>query len=219
MLYIISTPIGNLKDITYRAVEVLRESDIVIAEDSRRFSIIAKEYGIDKKKLIIMNENNEKIKVKQIINELKQNKSVTLTTDNGTPGISDPGFLLVREAVKEGIQISPVPGPTALIAGLVCSGLPCEKFAFLGFIPKKSGQRDKFIESLKKEGKTVVFYESPYRIQKTLEAMNRVIPDKDIVIARELTKRFEEFVRGTAADVYEKLKDKEIKGEIVIIVN
>lgn len=219
MLYIISTPIGNLKDITYRAIEVLKEADIVVAEDSRRFSIVAKEYGIDKKKLIIMNENNEKIKVKQIIDELKQNKSVALTTDNGTPGISDPGFLLVREAVKENIKIIPVPGPTALIAALTCSGIPCDKFAFLGFIPKRQGQREKFIEKIKEEGKTSVFYESPHRIQKTLEAMARLIPDKNIVIARELTKRFEEFIRGKAKEVYEKLKDKEIKGEIVVIVN
>ncbi len=219
MLYIVSTPIGNLKDITLRAVETLKNSDIIVAEDSRRLGILMKEYGIDKKKIMIMNEYNEKSRTKLIIDELKQNKSVALTSDNGTPGISDPGFLLVREAVKENIKIIPVPGPTALIEALVCSGLPCDKFIFLGFMPKKSGQREKFIQNIKKEDKTVVFYESPYRINKTLEAMNKLIPDTNIVIARELTKKFEEFIRGKVKEVYEKLKDKEIKGEIVVIIN
>jgi 16S rRNA (cytidine1402-2'-O)-methyltransferase len=154
-----------------------------------------------------------------LISLLKQGKNIALTTDSGTPCISDPGFLLVREAVKEGIQIVPIPGASALIAALSCSGLPCDRFMFYGFAPKKPGQKKKFFEDIKKEEKTAVFYESPYRIIKTLAVMNEVIPEKNVVIARELTKKFEEFIRGKVKDVYEKLKQKELKGEMVVVVN
>jgi 16S rRNA (cytidine1402-2'-O)-methyltransferase len=219
MLQIVSTPIGNLKDITYRAVEALKSADIIVAEDSRRLSILMKEYDIGYKEIIVYNEHNEKAKTGLLISLLKQGKNIALTTDSGTPCISDPGFLLVREAVKEGIQIVPVPGASALIAALSCSGLPCDRFMFYGFAPKKPGQKKKFFEDIKKEEKTAAFYESPYRIIKTLAVMNEVIPEKNVVIARELTKKFEEFIRGKVKDVYEKLKQKELKGEMVVVVN
>lgn len=216
MLYIVSTPIGNLGDITKRAVEVLSKADFIVAEDTRRTGILMKECGVPKKPLIPYNEYNERRQTLPIISRLKQGETAALVSDSGTPGISDPGFLLVRECVKEGIQVSPVPGPSAIISALACSGLPTEKFAFYGFMPKKEQQKIKFLKSL--PDMTTVFYESPYRIVKTLKVMAETIPERKVVIARELTKKFEEFIRGSAREVYERLKEKALKGEIVVLV-
>ena len=217
MLLIVSTPIGNLKDITYRAVEVLNEADFIVAEDGRRLSILMEEYKIQKKQVITFNEFNERKQTPIIISKLKEGKTAALVSNAGTPGISDPGFLLVRECVKEGIGVSAIPGPSALISALVCSGLPTDKFEFYGFISKKEQQKIKFFKSLPE--KTVAFYESPHRIIKTLKVMADVIPERKVVIAREMTKKFEEFIRGTVKEVYEGLKDKTVKGEIVVIVH
>lgn len=217
MLYIVATPIGNLKDITFRAIDALREVDLILAEDTRRTGILLKRWLIKDKKMLSYNDANKTRRTKEAINLLKQGKDIALVSDSGTPGISDPGFYLIREAVKYNIQISPIPGPTALISALVCSGLPTDKFEFYGFIPKKESQKKKFFKNL--GDKTVVFYESPHRIIKTLKIMNDVIPEKQIVIARELTKKFEEFIRGTVKGVYLKLKDKKIKGEIVVVTH
>ena len=220
MLFIVATPIGNLKDITLRAIDILREADLILAEDTRRTGILLKEYMIKDKKILSYNDINKTRRTKEVIELLKQGKEVALVSDSGTPGISDPGFYLVREAIKYNIDISPVPGPTAHIAALVCSGLPTDKFGFFGFLPKKDGKKREIFEWISKmENLTFIYYESPHRIIKTLELMNEIIPERDIVIARELTKRFEEFVRGEVKSVYQKVKDKKIKGEIVLIIN
>jgi len=215
MLYIVATPIGNLGDITYRAVDILKEVDLILAEDTRRTGVLLGHYKISKK-MISFNDFNKERKTPEIVKLLKSGHSVALVSDAGTPGVSDPGFYLVRECVKSGIVVSPVPGACALISGLVCSGLPTDKFSFHGFISKKEGQKKKFFSEI---SGTTVFYESPHRILKTLKVMNSVIPNRQIVIGRELTKKFEEFIRGTVSEVYLQLKEKNIKGEIVVIVN
>ena len=215
MLYIVATPIGNLKDITLRALEILKQADLILAEDTRRTGKLLKHYEI-KNKMLSYNDINKEQRTKKIIALLKQGEEIALVSDSGTPGISDPGFYIAREAIKNNIEISPIPGPTAFVAALICSGLPTDKFMFQGFLPKKQGQKTNIIKDIKQ---TTIFYESPHRIQKTLKLMQELIPDKDIVIARELTKKFEEFIRGKAKEVYAKLKNKTIKGEIVLIVH
>jgi 16S rRNA (cytidine1402-2'-O)-methyltransferase len=218
MLYIVSTPIGNLKDITLRAIDTLREVDLILAEDTRRTSILLREYMIKDKKMVSYNDINKTRKTKEVIELLKQGKDVALVSDSGTPGISDPGFYLVREAIKYNIDISPIPGPTAIISALVCSGLPTDKFGFFGFLPKKESKKREVFEWISKmENLTFIYYESPHEIIKTLRLMNEIIPDKNIVIARELTKKFEEFIRGKVKEVYQKVK--KIKGEIVLVIN
>jgi 16S rRNA (cytidine1402-2'-O)-methyltransferase len=218
MLYIVSTPIGNLKDITLRAIDTLREVDLILAEDTRRTKILLREYMIKDKQIISYNDINKTRITQKAIELLKQGKDLALVSDSGTPGISDPGFYLVREAIKYNIDISPIPGPTAIISALVCSGLPTDKFGFFGFLPKKDGKkRDVFEWISKTENLTFIYYESPHRIIKTLRLMNEIIPEKNIVIARELTKKFEEFIRGKVKEVYQKVK--KLKGEIVLIIN
>ena len=218
MLYIVSTPIGNLDDMSHRAVDVLRDIDIIIAEDSRRTFVLANRYGLGKKKIIVFNEHNEHKELSRIMTLLKEGKNMALTTDSGTPGISDPGFLVVREAIKEGIEISPVPGACAFISALVCSGLPSDSFTFYGFMPKKPGQKKDLIEKMKESEVTSVFYESPHRIDKTLADLASIMPERQIAVARELTKRHEEFARGTATEVFSKFKEQTVKGEMVVIV-
>ena len=215
-LYIVSTPIGNLKDITLRALDVLKEVDLVLVEDTRRTSNLLNKYDIKGKKLVSFNDFNKEKKTPSVIKDLEEGKSVALVSDSGTPGISDPGFYLIRECVKNAVEVVVVPGATALISGLVGSGFATDSFVFYGFIPKK-GKGDFFRKIVR--DKTVVLYESPHRLVKTLEVMNEVIPDREICIARELTKKFEEFIRGSVTEVYEKLKDKSVKGEITIVIN
>ena len=218
MLFIVSTPIGNLKDITLRAIDTLREVDLILAEDTRRTGILLKEYLIKDKQILSYNDINKTRRTKQAIELLNQGKDIALVSDSGTPGISDPGFYLVREAVKYNIQISPIPGPCALISALVCSGLPTDKFGFFGFLPKKEKKlREVLFWINKTENLTFIYYESPHRIIKTLRLMNEIIPNKQIVIARELTKKFEEFIRGKVKEVHHKVK--KLKGEIVLVIN
>jgi 16S rRNA (cytidine1402-2'-O)-methyltransferase len=218
MLYIVSTPIGNLDDMSHRAVDVLRNADIIVAEDSRRTLVLSNRYGLGKKKIIVFNEANEHKELPRIIRLLKEGKSIALTTDNGTPGISDPGFLVVREAVKEGIKVSPVPGACAFVSALVCSGLPSDKFIFHGFLPKKPGQKSETIKNAMESDITSVFYESPHRIGKTLADIAAIMPKRSIVVARELTKRHEEFAKGKASEVYRQFREQTVKGEIVVII-
>ncbi len=218
-LYTISTPIGNLKDITFRAIEILKQSDIILAEDTRRTSIILNHYDIKNKKLISFNDFNKERRIDYVLNELKQNKNISIVSDSGTPGISDPGFYLIREAVKNNIKIIPIPGPTASITALTSSGFPTDSFVFYGFIPKKEKAKRDFFNKIKNSNKTTIIYESPYRLIKTLKIMEEIMPNKKICIARELTKKFEEFIRGTTKEIYKKLKDKTIKGEITVIIN
>lgn len=217
-LYIVSTPIGNIKDITYRAVETLKDSDLILAEDTRRTGILLKHYDITAKKESFNDYNKEK-KTPNIITMLTQGKKISLVSDAGTPCISDPGFYLVRECIKNNIQPIPVPGASAFLAALSCSGLPTDRFVFYGFLPKKDLQKKGLLEKIKTKKQTSIFYESPHRIIKTLKAISHICPDKKIVLARELTKKFEEFTKGTVKDVYEKLKEKKVKGEIVLLLN
>ncbi|MFH0875728.1 MAG: 16S rRNA (cytidine(1402)-2'-O)-methyltransferase [archaeon] len=217
MLYLVSTPIGNLKDITYRAVETLKNSELILAEDTRRTSILLNEYSIQAK-LESYNDNNKLYKTKKVVELLKSGMEISLVSDNGTPGISDPGFYLVRECVKNSIKACPIPGPCAAIAAISCSGLPTDSFSFYGFLPKKEKKKNDFFENITKRDETIIVYESPHRIKKTIELLAKAMPERNIVIARELTKKFEEFICGSSADVFEKIKNRDIKGEIVLLI-
>jgi 16S rRNA (cytidine1402-2'-O)-methyltransferase len=218
MLYIVSTPIGNLEDITFRAIETLKKCDYVLAEDTRRTAVLLSHYNIEKK-LVSFDEFRERKKTQEVIEDLKKGMEIALVSDSGTPLISDPGFVLVRECVKNNIKISPIPGTSAAIAALSCSGLPADKFTFYGFIPKDNSKRNRLYNQIKEREETSICYESPHRIEKTIREISEKIPEKKIVIARELTKKFEEFIRGTPAEVLEQISKKKIRGEIVILIH
>ncbi|MCF7860633.1 16S rRNA (cytidine(1402)-2'-O)-methyltransferase [Candidatus Woesearchaeota archaeon] len=221
MLYIVSTPIGNLEDITYRAVRVLSEVDVLAAEDTRRTAKILNHYKIREQnpslRTISYNDHNKEGRTKQIISLLLDNKTVALTSDAGTPGINDPCFYLVREALKNNITVSPIPGPTSPISALVSSGLPTDRFTYYGFLPKKSKARQDLLSSITTG--TSIFLESPHRIIKALKALSETLPDSTICIAREMTKVHEEFIMGIASEIYERYKSKVLRGEIVLLVS
>ena len=218
MLCIISTPLGNLGDMSQRAIETLKNADLIVAEDTRRTINLLKHLGIEKKRMTSFDRHAEKRKTPYIIAELKEGKNVALVSDSGTPGINDPGEYLIKESINAGIQVSPVPGPSAIITALVCSGLPTKKFTFYGFAPKKENEKKRFFEDIKDRKETKIFYESPYRVEKTMKLIADIMPENHVCIARELTKMHEEFIRGTAGEVYGKIKGKDLKGEIVIII-
>lgn len=217
-LYIVPTPIGNLEDITYRAIRILNEADIVLAEDTRNTGKLMSHYGIEAR-LQSHHQHNEHKTVKKIVDQLNQGQKIALVTDAGTPAISDPGFLLVRECIKQGIEVECLPGATAFIPALVNSGLPNEKFVFEGFLPHKKGRQTKLTE-LSEEKRTMVFYESPHRLLKTLEQFKEYFGhDRKACVSRELTKIHEENTRGNLAVIIEYYKKNPVKGEIVIVVN
>src|SRR5258706_1240180 len=195
-LYLVATPIGNLEDITLRALRVLRECDVVAAEDTRRSGQLLKHFGISKP-LLSYFQFNEAKRSEEIIGRLQRGEKVALVTDAGSPGISDPGERVVRAARAAGLRVEAVPGACALVAALTASGLPTDEFHFIGFLPHKSGQRRKQLEALKQFAGTLVLYESPYRIEKLLVELNEIYPERRGVLGRELTKKFEEFLRGT----------------------
>ena len=212
-LYIVPTPIGNLDDITLRAVNVLRSVDFILAEDTRTTSFLLKHLGIEQK-LRSHHKFNEHATVRLIA----AGRDAALVSDAGTPGISDPGFLLVRTCVEAGIEVETLPGATALIPALVQSGFPCDRFCFEGFLPQKKG-RSKQLQTLADEERTMVFYESPYRVVKCLEQFAEVFgPERRVSVSRELTKKFEQTVRGTVAEVLDHFRTTEPKGEFVIVV-
>ena len=216
-LYLVPTPIGNLEDITYRAVRILKEADIILAEDTRKTSILLKKYFISKK-LKSFHKFNEHKETDKIIGLLLQGISMALVSDAGTPGVSDPGYLLVRECLKNHIDIEVLPGPTALIPALVISGIPCDRFIFEGFLPAKKG-RNKRLGELGDENRTMIFYESPHRLLKTLADLSETLGEnRKGAIIRELTKIHEEIIRGTLGDLVEKVESKPVKGEIVLVV-
>jgi 16S rRNA (cytidine1402-2'-O)-methyltransferase len=217
MLYIVSTPIGNLKDITYRAVEVLKSADLIAAEDTRHTRILCEHYEI-KTPLTSYFEHNKIKKASEILKLLEEGKNVALVTDAGTPGISDPGYHLIRSAKKHNIPMTAVPGATALIAALTLSGLPCHSFVFEGFLPVKSGARRKKLEHLREEERTVIFYESPHRLLKSLKDIDDVLKDADVVCARELTKKFEEVREGKARDLLDYFSKAIPRGEFVLLI-
>lgn len=216
-LYIVPTPIGNLDDITLRAVNVLRDVDFILAEDTRTTSFLLKHLGIEKK-LYSHHKFNEHATVKMVAESIAAGRNAALVSDAGTPGISDPGFLLVRTCVEAGIEVETLPGATALIPALVQSGFPCDRFCFEGFLPQKKG-RAKQLQSLAAEERTMIFYESPYRVVKCLEQFVETFgAERPVSVSRELTKKFEQTVRGTAAEVLEHFRRTEPRGEFVLVV-
>lgn len=217
MLYIVPTPIGNLQDITLRALDVLKSVDLILAEDTRNSSRLLNHFMIQKQ-LTPFHQHNEHQVLQHLINQLLTGKTMAVISDAGTPGISDPAFLLVRECIKVGIKVECLPGATALIPALVCSGLPTTRFAFEGFLPLKKGRQTIF-KKLAEEERTIILYESPLRLLRTLNDMITYFgPDRKISVARELSKMFEEHVRGTVQEVYDHFKEKGVKGEIVIVI-
>jgi 16S rRNA (cytidine1402-2'-O)-methyltransferase len=216
-LYLVATPIGNLEDITLRALRTLKECDIIAAEDTRRTGILLKHFGISKPMLSYFQFNEAK-RSEEIIDRLRRGNKIVLVTDAGTPGISDPGEKVVRAAITAGFRVEPVPGPSALVAALTASGLPTVEFHFIGFLPHKSGQRRKKLESLAQIEGTLVLYESPYRVEKLLGELKDIFPARPVVLARELTKKFEEFLCGTPAELLEQLQKRSIKGEFVVLI-
>jgi 16S rRNA (cytidine1402-2'-O)-methyltransferase len=216
-LYIVPTPIGNLADITYRAIDVFKSVDAVLAEDTRQTKKLLDHYNINKK-LIPYHQHNEHKTTKGIIEKLLNGESFAVCSDAGMPGISDPGFLLIRESIHENIEVVTLPGAVAAIVGVVGSGLPCDSFIYEGFLPHKKGKQTKILNLLE-EKRTTIFYESPHRIIKTLQMIHDLLgPDRSIVIGRELTKKFEEYIRGNPIQLLEHFKNYEPKGEFVLMI-
>ena len=218
MLYILPTPIGNLEDITFRALRILKEVEVILAEDTRTSGKLLKHYAIDTR-LSAYHAHNEHKFLERILEQLKDGKKIALISDAGTPAISDPGFLLVRECVRENIKVECLPGATAFVPALVNSGLPCNRFTFEGFLPQKKGRKT-WLESLKEETRTMIFYESPYRLLKTLKQFAEYFgAERMASVSRELSKMHEENVQGTLAELVIHFSEKaSIKGEIVIVL-
>jgi 16S rRNA (cytidine1402-2'-O)-methyltransferase len=216
-LYIVSTPIGNLRDITLRALDILREVDFIACEDTRTSHILLNHYEI-KKELISLNAVNERSRISQVISRIQEGASCALISDAGTPGISDPGNRLISAALKEHIKVVPVPGATAAITALTLSGLPSDSFVFEGFLPQKKG-RQKLLKELAEEERTIILYESVYRIRKLLEELNVYLPERLVVVCRELTKKFEETWRGYPSELIQSFDDKVSKGEFVVVIS
>ncbi|MEK7748842.1 MAG: 16S rRNA (cytidine(1402)-2'-O)-methyltransferase, partial [Bacteroidota bacterium] len=216
-LYIVATPIGNLEDISARAVKVLSAVDLIAAEDTRTTKILLDRYGI-KKPAVSYFSRNEKYRAPQIIEKLLSGQSVGLVSDAGTPGISDPAYLLISQAVAQNIPVVPIPGATAFLSALILSGLPMDRFLFEGFLPQKKGRKTK-LESLKSEGRTIVLYESPHRVIKTLSEILAIWGDRKVVVAREMTKKFEEVSRGSISAVLEEISSRPVRGEYVLVVS
>ena len=217
-LFVVATPIGNLEDITYRAVRILSEVDLIAAEDTRQSKILLTRYNINTP-LTSYHKFNIKSKTDYIINLLKEGKNIALISDAGMPGISDPGYELIRAAITGEIIVEPIPGPSAAITALAVSGLPTDRFVFEGFLPKKPGKKTKKLKELKDEKGSIIIYESPYRLVKTLGDIKEVLGEREVAVCRELTKKFEEIVRGKAGEVLEKFKDRKVKGEVVVVVS
>lgn len=216
-LYLVSTPIGNLSDISWRALEVLKSVDVIAAEDTRHTGQLLSHYNINNN-LTSYHDFNKRAKAPQLIQRLQEGKSVAVVCDAGTPGISDPAYLLVNLAIQNDISVIPVPGPTAFVSALIVSGLPTDRFAFDGFLPPKPGKRRKRLEELKDEERTIILYESPHRLLKTLTDLAEVLGDRKISVSRELTKKFEETRRGKISEVKAYFGNKSIKGELVLVL-
>ncbi|MBR1916922.1 MAG: 16S rRNA (cytidine(1402)-2'-O)-methyltransferase [Bacteroidaceae bacterium] len=217
MLYIVPTPVGNLEDITLRALRVLKEADLILAEDTRTSSVLLKHYDIHRP-LQSYHKFNEHKAVDMLVERLKGGETMALVSDAGTPGISDPGFLLARECVRAGVEVQCLPGATAFVPALVASGLPCDKFVFEGFLPQKKGRMTR-LQQLSAEERTIVLYESPYRVVKTLEQLAEVMgPDRQVAVCREISKVHEQTVRGTISEALTHFKEHAPKGEFVIII-
>src|SRR5687767_2620707 len=216
-LYLVATPIGNLDDITLRALRTLKECDVIAAEDTRHTGQLVRHFGISKP-LISYFKFNESRRSEEILERLGRGEKVALVTDAGTPGISDPGQRVVRAAIEAGFRVEAVPGACAAVVALAASGLPTDEFHFAGFLPHKSGQRQRELRRLAGVPGTIVIYESPYRIEKLLAELAAVAPERQVAVGRELTKRFEEFWRGTAAEIAATVSKRTLKGEFVVLI-
>jgi len=218
ILYIVATPIGNLEDITLRALRVLKEVDVIAAEDTRHTRILLNHYGIQTP-LTSYHEHNERTKAEALVKRLLQGEDMALVSDAGTPSISDPGFRLVVQAVRAGIQISPLPGASALTAVLSASGLPTDRVVFEGFLPAKKKQRREKLQTLRDEARTLVFYEAPHRLTEALDDVHELLGDREAVLAREVSKVHEEFLRGHVSELIRVLRRREIRGEVTLIIS
>jgi 16S rRNA (cytidine1402-2'-O)-methyltransferase len=217
MLYVVATPSGNLGDITLRALDLLKSVDLIAAEDTRHSGILLKHFGI-KKPFISYHEHNEAARTAELAERLVRGQNVALITDAGTPGLSDPGLRLVRECIQRELPFTIIPGPSSILTAVLGSGFSTEKFSFRGFLPVKSGQRERELRAAAERRETVIFFESPYRLSKTLAACTDVMPDRQLCVARELTKKFEEFRRGTASELLAHYQAHPPKGEIVLVI-
>jgi 16S rRNA (cytidine1402-2'-O)-methyltransferase len=217
-LYIVSTPIGNLEDITLRALRILKEVDLIAAEDTRHTGLLLRHFGIQKP-LTSYFEGNELKKREWILSRLKQGDRIALVSDAGTPGISDPGFRLIQMVIENQIPIIPIPGPSAVIAALSVSGLPTDAFLFKGFFPHKSKKRRDLLKQLEETKETLIFYESPHRITETLKDILEIFGDREIVLTRELTKIYEEVLRGKVSEIQNQLAERKLKGEITLVIS
>jgi 16S rRNA (cytidine1402-2'-O)-methyltransferase len=218
ILYLVASPIGNLEDITFRAVRILKECDLIACEDTRHTLKLLNHYGIEKP-LISYHDYNESQRAAELVARLRDGSNLALISDAGMPLVADPGYRLVTAAVAAGISVQPIPGPSALVTALAASGLPTDSFRFEGFLPPRSGQRSSVLEALKSEQATLIFYEAPHRILDTLADVDRIMGPRPVVIARELTKTHEEFLRGTAQQVLEILRTRNtVKGEITLLI-
>jgi len=217
-LYICGTPIGNLDDMTFRALEILKKVETIAAEDTRRTAGLLNHFDIDTS-LTSYHEHNEQQKSEKLIKKLIEGKNIALVSDAGMPGISDPGSILINKAIDNNIDVIPIPGPTAVISALVVSGFSMDRFTFEGFIPRKGKEREEFINRIWEEKRTVIFYESPYRLKETLKELATLKEKREVTIVREISKIHEEKIYGTLEDVIQKLEDREIKGEIVVVLD
>lgn len=217
MLTLVPSPVGNLEDITLRALRTLREADLVAAEDTRHASILLKHHGISRP-LLSLHEHNEAQRAEEIAKRLAAGEKIAVLTDAGTPGISDPGFRVVRACIERGLEFTALPGPTSILPALVGSGLPLHEFYFGGFLPVKSGRRKNVLEAALARAETSIFFESPHRIAKSLAVLAELAPDRPICVARELSKKFEEYWRGTAAELCARAEKQPPRGEICLLV-
>jgi len=215
---VVATPIGNLGDITLRALEVLKSVDLVAAEDTRHSGMLMKHFGI-KRPFISYHEHNEAKRTAELVERLTGGENIALITDAGTPGLSDPGLRLVRECIKRELSFTIIPGPSSILTALLGSGFSTQKFSFRGFVPVKAGQRERELRAAAESGETVIFFESPYRLTKTLAACIDVMQERHLCVARELTKKFEEFRRGTAGELFAHYEANPPKGEIALVIS
>ncbi len=216
-LYLVSTPIGNLEDITLRAIRVLGSVDVVAAEDTRRTAILLNAHSI-KARMVSLHDHNKEKRAPELLNRLLDGKSVAVVSEAGTPGISDPGYYLVKLALANGIPVTPIPGACSIIAALVASGLPTDRFVFEGFLPRKKEKRRERLKALAEEPRTIVFFESPQRVLRTLTEIREMLGDRECVTARELSKKFEEWRRGTVEEILRFYDEKKTRGEFVLLV-
>lgn len=217
ILSIVATPIGNLEDITLRAIRVLKEVDLIAAEDTRRTAILLRHYGIETP-LTSLHDHNEREKSGSLVSRLLQGSSIAYVSDAGTPGISDPGYVFLREALANSIEVVTIPGPSSVVAALSISGLPMDRFSFIGFPPPRAAKRRQFLESVKERTETLVFFESPRRVQAILRDMLEILGNREITISRELTKIHEETLRGTLSAVLERIADTPVRGEVTMVL-